>query len=213
MWLYQLMFAAAACALAVELILRLFLDVHDFGLHWHPALKSGSFDWQLFLPLRPSLLVVFIAVFGLSGWILMGGLGFGPLVTPLAALILSCAVNAAIRLLRAKPPVRREEALVGLKATVVEPIEADGWGKIAFTFRGEDIIAPARCVDNAAAEVGDTVEILLEKGGLYFVELAEESKTAPPTEESTGEAEGETVLDTAEGIAAETGQEEDFTED
>ncbi len=133
---------------------------------------SGG-DLKIFSPVT---LATFMAVFGGMGLICTVGLGLDArlslLIAGLVAIVASLAMAALYgRLLVALHGSTdiRETDMVGIEATVITPIPADGIGEVLFEINRERMSRPARSADNTAIARGTTVEIQHASGGNVLI--------------------------------------------
>jgi membrane protein implicated in regulation of membrane protease activity len=128
--------------------------------------------------LSPPLLVAFMVVFGISGYLLVHRTSIGPLKSSLAAIVLgSAAAIAAARLVRRWWVITPEHdvdderyILQGQVARVVTPIADGSDGEVAFDFGSEHRVVRARGVSDVTMAAGTEVVIERIEDEVAFVE-------------------------------------------
>jgi membrane protein implicated in regulation of membrane protease activity len=148
----------------------------DVG-HGHAEAGFGSNDMPGFSPLSPSTIAAFIAAFGGFGMIFTRlAATRSPLVSaPLAALGGFAVAGLVFWVLRTvfrqtqSSSEGRIAGLVGMSATVITPIPADGVGEIAYVQSGSRYSAPARAEGGVAVTNGASVKISRIVGTQFYV--------------------------------------------
>lgn len=173
---YQVLFIAGTTYAVVSTILGGLFDALDI---------DGDIDMDGDLPwlgvFRPIGIVSFITVFGGLG--LFGThMQYHPVFTLCASAILGGLVSFLIHRFIVVPLRKAENTsaptkddLVGLEATVISTIYENGFGTIAYSFKGNRYNSPAKHADGKSIPKGEKVVICDIKNNIYFVKLLEES--------------------------------------
>ena len=147
------------------------------GAEGHAEAGFGSHDMPGFSPISPTTIASFITAFGGIGMILskieathsvyisapgaaLGGLGIATLVFWL--------FRAVFRRTQSSSESKVAQ-VIGLTATVITPIAANGVGEIAYIDGGSRYTAPARSEGGAAFGNGQTVKIIRIVGTQFYV--------------------------------------------
>ena len=147
------------------------------GAEGHAEAGFGSHDMPGFSPISPTTIASFITAFGGIGMILskieathsvyisapgaaLGGFGIATLVFWL--------FRAVFRRTQSSSESKVAQ-VIGLTATVITPIAANGVGEIAYIDGGSRYTAPARSEGGAAFGNGQTVKITRIVGTQFYV--------------------------------------------
>lgn len=144
-------------------------------MHFDFDFDLGGINFGSFLPMSPSLMIIFITVFGGTGKIMYSHMN--PVIVLIIALIPAFAVTYIInrflirplRMLSSKESAG-EDDIIGLNAVVSEKIFEDDFGKITFRFDDNTISGPAKSSDKSEIPAGAQVVILERKNKVYIVE-------------------------------------------
>jgi membrane protein implicated in regulation of membrane protease activity len=176
---FQVCFFVGIGLILISFIFGNLLEILGFdGLD----LDFTIFGINLFLPLNPTLLMLFSAAFGGMGWILI--LIFPAMGIPLVILI-SAAVGigaaSLVHFLVLKPLKKAQntstpakDELVGVMATVSETILAGGFGEIRYVVNGNSYTSPAKATNKEEIKAGKEVVICWIKNHVFYVVRLEE---------------------------------------
>lgn len=142
-------------------------------------LDLGSFSIDFFLPLSPSLYLLFATIFGGSGMILMGmEYQLPSILIIFAAFVMGVISMILLNQLVIKPLKRAQntsipdaEELIGLQATVTEKIISKGFGEITYVIHGNSFTSPSKSVNEEEIKVGSKVAICWIKDYIFYVSL------------------------------------------
>ncbi len=147
-----------------------FLDF-DFDFDF----EIGDFDFGCFLPLSPTLAIIFITIFGGLGRVLYGDMNI--ILVVIIALTVSFFITFLINKFFTKPLRKlssKESAdnfdIIGLPAIVSEKIFEGGYGKITFKFDDNTLSGPAKSADDGEINTNAKVVILDIINKVYIVE-------------------------------------------
>jgi len=159
------------------------------GVHLDPGLQLEP-GMVHFSPLSPTILSTFMATFGGVGMICLKIFNLSEYssipVAVLSGLGVSLAVFYAMQWVfqKTQGTVYIDNArLVGMRADVITPIPADGFGEIAYVTCGTRQSAAARAVDNQPIDRHTEVEIVRVVGGSFVVRrvgVAVEARAGQP---------------------------------
>jgi hypothetical protein len=171
---FQVCFFVGIGLILISFIFGNLLEIVGFdGLD----LDFAIFGLNLFLPLNPTLLMLFSAAFGGTGWILI--LIFptmGMLLVFLISTVVGIGAANFVNILVLKPlkkaqntstPAKNE--LVGVQATVSETILAGGFGEIRYVVNGNSYTSPAKATNGEEIKAGKEVAICWIKNHVFYV--------------------------------------------
>ena len=132
---------------------------------------------DLFLPINLTLCILFSAIFGGVGWIM---LILYPFLTNFLITIISFMAGLFIcillNILVMKPLKKAQntsapttEELIGLKATVSETIFEGGFGEIQYVIHGNSFTAPAKSTTGVEIKAGKDVAICWIEDHVFYV--------------------------------------------
>lgn len=150
------------------------------GLDGHAEAGFGTSDMPGFSALSPTTIASFVTAFGGIGLILVRiEATRNPWINvPLAVIGALGVAGAVLVLFRAifhatqSSSESRVSMVVGLSATIITPIPADGVGEIAYVQGGSRYNAPAREEDGIPVPAGRTVKITRIVGTQFYVRVA-----------------------------------------
>lgn len=171
------------------------IDIPDGADITHAEFSDSSFSdniahsalgtvWGHLLPFKVSCIAPFCAAMGGVGYILLrrgfadwaavalgvvAGWGVAVLINSFVLIPLARAQNTA---------ASNAEEAIGREAVVIETIPGDGFGKISYVVRGNQMSAPARSQAGYHIDRGATVRIEKLDGSVHMVTLALRQK--PP---------------------------------
>lgn len=171
---FQVCFFAGVGLIVLSFLLGSLLDA--FGVEGLD-LDFDVFGIDIYIPINPMLYILFAAVFGGVGWILMKS---WPTLITILIIIISVAagtlVSAFVFFAVIKPLKKAQntsapdtEELVGLRATVAEKIIAGGFGEISYVINGNSFMAPAKATNGEEIKVGKDVAICWIKENVFYV--------------------------------------------
>lgn len=171
---FQVCFFAGIGLIVLSSLLGSLLDVIGVeGLD----LDFDIFGIDIYIPINPMLYILFTAVFGGVGWILLKTC---PTLIILLIIIISVAAGAlvsAIVFFAVIKPLKKAqntsapdtEELIGLRATVAEKIIVGGFGEISYVINGNSFMAPAKSTNGEEIEAGKDVAICWIKENVFYV--------------------------------------------
>ncbi|NLK27950.1 MAG: hypothetical protein GX306_06360 [Clostridiales bacterium] len=176
---FQVCFFTGLGLIVLSFVLGSIMDASGFdGLD----LDFEILSMDLFLPINPTLIMLFSTVFGGVGWLLLLSVPWVLLFVVLvagAAAFLTCAF---VHFLVIKPLKNAQntsaptlEELIGLRAKVTETIIAGGFGEIRYVIHGNSYSAPAKSTSGDEIKAGSEVAICWIKDHVYYV-VAMETK-------------------------------------
>ncbi|MDF2942376.1 MAG: hypothetical protein K0S01_1234 [Herbinix sp.] len=141
------------------------------------GLDFDLFGVDIYIPINPILYILFFAVFGGVGWILMSKLPtFAVLFTVMISIGAGALVSSLILFLVIKPLKKAQntsapetQELIGLRATVTETIMRDGFGEIQYVIHGNSFTAPAKATDGGEIKAGKHAAICWIKEHIFYV--------------------------------------------
>ena len=174
---FEVCFWVGVSVTVINAVLGAFFDIIDFGIDSDVDFDLGDLhlDPGNFLPLSPSLLFMFLTIFGGTGMILKGRIPLG-LVIALGiflGLLATWLVNRFV--LRPLKRISEKESgsqadFIGMNATVTERIFAKGFGRISFVYEGNSISEPARSENGEEIPTGTSVVVLEVRDKVYIVQ-------------------------------------------
>jgi membrane protein implicated in regulation of membrane protease activity len=152
----------------------------DTGLGGHAETGLGTHDMPGFSALSPTTIASFITAFGGAGLIFMRiEATSNPWINvPLSVMVALGIAGAVLALFRfvfratQSSSESRVGQLVGMAATIITPIPANGVGEIAYVHGGSRYSAPAREEDGIPIPNGSTVKITRIVGTQFYVRLS-----------------------------------------
>ena len=142
----------------------------DFGVH--------GLDFWAFLPLKPTLMIVFLAFLGGAGKLL--SLVISPVLGLVPALICGFSAVFAVNKLIVRPLEKAaavesidDLGTIGMSAVVTEKIFENGFGQVTFIYDGNTISGPAKTVGGEEIPVNTNVVILEVVDSVYMVKKLE----------------------------------------
>jgi membrane-bound ClpP family serine protease len=150
------------------------------GLDGHAESGFGTHDMPGFSALSPTTIASFITAFGGAGLIFMrieatSNPWINVPLSVMVALGIAGSVLALFRLIFRATQSSSESRVgqvVGLAATIITPIPANGVGEIAYVHGGSRYSAPAREEDGIPIPGGSTVKITRIVGTQFYVRLS-----------------------------------------
>jgi membrane protein implicated in regulation of membrane protease activity len=132
---------------------------------------------NIYLPISPVLMMLFLTVFGGVGWILVDSHpNMWVLLVILIGIILGFLVCSLVFFLVMKPLKNAEntsapnpEELVGIKATVSETILNGGFGEIRYVVNGNSFTSPAKATNGSEIKAGKDVAICWIESYVFYV--------------------------------------------
>lgn len=132
---------------------------------------------DLFLPLSPTLLIIFSTIFGGVGWILIClHPGLFKVLIIIIPIVAGIVVSGLIYHLVIKPLKKAQntsapnaEELVGIRAVVTETICAGGFGEISYVVKGNSFTSPAKATSGAEIKTGKEVAICWIEEYVFYV--------------------------------------------
>ncbi|SHK80031.1 hypothetical protein SAMN02745136_03392 [Anaerocolumna jejuensis DSM 15929] len=174
--LFQVCFFVGIALIIISLLLGSLFDIAgmdglnlDFG---------GS---SLSLPVSPVVFVLFLAVFGGSGWMiteyvpaLLGVLALLIAIVP-GLIICFLVQHFIVTPLKKAQNTSTPEAqdLIGLPAVVSESILERGFGEIRYVINGNSYTSPAKSIDGIELKAGVNVAICWIEGYVFYVTSTE----------------------------------------
>ncbi len=133
-----------------------------------------DFDLDGFLPLKPALIALFLAVFGGVGLLLYKNnpIAFTVSVASVIAFFVSFCVQkfVIVPLYKAQSTSAVEiQSLIGKTATVTVAIPQGKYGKITYSAAGNTYSAPAKSEDGSEINKSERVEIIHIEKNTYYV--------------------------------------------
>lgn len=171
---FQVCFFVGVTLIVLSLIFGTVLDV--FGME---GLDLGI-DFlgnAIFIPISPTLIVLFSTVFGGIGWILTDYVKFLPLFLEiLIAVISGLFVSTMIQVFVLAPLKKAQNTstpdakeLVGLNAVVSETIFKGGFGEIRYVINGNSYVSPAKSTNGEEIKTGKDVAICWIEDYVFYV--------------------------------------------
>ncbi len=131
---------------------------------------------DLFLPINPTLIMLFSTVFGGVGWLLWLSAPWHLIFLVLIAAAAGFLTCALVHFLVIKPLKNAQntsapklEDLIGLRANVTETIIAGGFGEIRYVINGNSYSAPAKSTAGDEIKAGSEVAICWIKDHVFYV--------------------------------------------
>lgn len=173
---YLCVAVVAVCGFTADMILRYMEKIRSFGMEARlHHIKGKWIPIEDFIPHNITLLLVFLAAFGVSG-LLMKLLEMNSLIVfPIAVMCGLFANFFVVRLLRRLRlrPIPEREDLSGCEAFCTEDISPDGYGKICVKWNGKRYFFTAVPANENDFSAGDRVVILYRTDGVCFIEKPE----------------------------------------
>ena len=158
-------------------------DTHvDAGFHGHldthidTHIDTGASPTFAVFPIKPITVVTFLTVFGGIG-VIGTKEGINPIILPILAALAGLIVSFILYRFIVVPLYKAQntsavtqDKLIGLKAMVISPILAEGFGTIAYEVNGRKCNAPAQHVGKKAVAQGEEVIIYEIKNNVFYVE-------------------------------------------
>ncbi|ROR31820.1 hypothetical protein EDD66_101439 [Mobilisporobacter senegalensis] len=154
-----------------------FLFGSIFDIAGIDGLNLDLLDFDIFLPISPVLIFLFLTVFGGTGWILLDTTTF---LLPFFIFIISLVVGAVLcwsiyRFIMI--PLKKaentsspaEEELIGIRAIVTETIFSGGFGEIRYVVNDNSYTAPAKGIKGEEIKTGKDVAICWIKEHVFYV--------------------------------------------
>jgi membrane protein implicated in regulation of membrane protease activity len=140
-------------------------------------LDFDLFGIDIWIPINPMLYILFFAVFGGVGWILMSNFSLlATIFIVLISIVSGIMVSALVFFLVIKPLKKAQntsapdtQELIGLQAVVTETIVTGGFGEIKYVINGNSFVAPAKATNGEMIKVGKEVAICWIKEHTFFV--------------------------------------------
>ena len=137
---------------------------------------------DLFLPISPTLYVLFFTVFGGVGWILEESYpAMVIIIILIIAIISGILVSSLVYYLVIKPLKKAQntsaptsEELVGVRATVTGTIFLGGYGEISYVVKGNSFTSPAKATNGGEIKVGKDVAICWIEEHVFYVASLED---------------------------------------
>lgn len=179
---FKVLFFVGSGITVISAVVSLLFGVIDFDVDFDLDLDIGDFDLGAFLPVSPSLMFMFCAVFGGLGWILIDKL-------PIAAVIAIAALTGYASVLVVNRFVVRplkkistieaggDSDYIGIPAKVSEKIFAGEYGRITFFYDGNTVTAPAKNTENESLECGTDVAVVAIEGQTFMVSAMDTKST------------------------------------
>lgn len=172
---FQVCFWVGVAVTGINALLGLIFGIFDFGLDIDFDLDIGDIDFGVFLPLSPTMLFLFLTVFGGSGMIIANNMSSMLWLAFIIAIIISFAVITILNVFVIKPLKKissKETAnmsdFIGTTGKVTEKIFENGFGKVTFISDGNTLTYPAKSASGEEISVG--AEIFIEDiSGKYFI--------------------------------------------
>lgn len=147
------------------------------GTDGHAEAGFSSHDMPGFSPLSPTTIMSFVTAFGGIGMILSKIEATQPVFISAPLSLLGGFGIATLVFLLFRSIFRRTQSsseskvaqVIGMTATVISPIAANGVGEIAYIHGGSRYTAPARSEDGTAFGNGQTVKITRIVGTQFYV--------------------------------------------
>ena len=138
--------------------------------------------FELFLPISPTIIVLFSTVFGGVGWILEVSCPAMVIILILIIAIFSgILISSLVYYLVIKPLKKAQntsaptsEELVGIRATVTESIYFGGFGEISYVVNGNSFTSPAKATNGGEIKVGKDVAICWIEEHVFYVASLED---------------------------------------
>ncbi len=178
---FSVCFWVGVAVTAVNAVVGLFFDMFDIG--FDIDLDIGDFDLGAFLPLSPTLIFLFLIIFGGSGMILSKHLSGMLWLACVIAIAIGIGIIALLNFFVIRPLKKlssKETAalgdFVGMTGKVTEKIYENGFGKITIICDGNTVTGPAKSSNGVEIPVG--TEIFIEKieSKVYIVDLLDGKK-------------------------------------
>ncbi len=178
---YVIITVVAAVTFTADMILRYMEKIRSFGSEepFH-NIKGKIVPVEDFIPNNFTMLAVFFIVFGAVG-IIFKALGLHSLITfPCAVLSGAIANFIIIHFLlplierNSKNALSEKEDISGYEAFCTEKIEAEGYGRISFDFKGRTYTFDALSANGTDIAVKEKVFILYRQDNVCFVEKESE---------------------------------------
>ena len=169
--LFQVCFFVGVGLTIISFVLGNLLDFGGFDGFDADFDFSGSF-----LPISPSLIVIFITIFGGSGMIMLKSIHISKILIVLLSVGISFFISLLIQKFIISPLKKAQntsspelEELIGIPATVKENILEDAFGEITYVTHGNSFSAPAKSVDRTSISAGTEVSICWIDEHVFFV--------------------------------------------
>ena len=166
---FEVCFWVGVSVTVINALLGAFFDIIDFGIDFDLDFDLGGLhlDPGNFLPLSPSLLFMFLTIFGGTGMILQGRIPLGLVIALGIALGLLASFLVNRFVVRPLKRISEKESggeadFIGMNATVTE--------RISFVYEGNSISEPARSEDGAEIPTGTSVVVLEIRDKVYIVQ-------------------------------------------
>ncbi len=174
--IYHTLFVVGVSYAVIAAILGGVLDVFDI---------DGDIDMEGDIPwlnlFRPITVFSFITVLGGIGMLGTRG-GFHPVLTASVAIIIAGLVAYLLQRFVVIPlhkaqntSAPTEDDLKGLQATVISTIYENGYGSIAYSYKGNRYNSPAKHLNNQHVAKGEKVVICDIRDKVYYVVPLSES--------------------------------------
>lgn len=145
-------------------------------------LDFDIFGLDFFLPINPTLYILFFTVFGGIGWILVDYFPFvAIIVVIIIALFSGIVVSSLVNYLVIKPLKKAQntsipdaEELVGVRAIVTESIFTGGFGEISYVVKGNSFTSPAKATNGGEIKAGKDVAICWIEEYVFYVASLED---------------------------------------
>ncbi len=147
------------------------------GAEGHAEAGFGTHDMPGFSPISPTTIASFITAFGGIGMVLSkieatNTVWISAPLSALGGLVIATLVFWMFRAVFRRTQGSSESKVaqvIGLTATVITPIAANGVGEIAYIHGGSRYTAPARSEGGAAFANGQTVKVIRIVGTQFYV--------------------------------------------
>lgn len=174
---FEVCFWVGVSVTVINALLGAFFDIIDFGIDFDLDFDLGGLhlDPGNFLPLSPSLLFMFLTIFGGTGMILQGRIPLWLVIVLGIALGLLASFLVNRFVVRPLKRISEKESggeadFIGMNATVTERIFPQGFGRISFVYEGNSISEPARSEDGKEIPTGTSVVVLEIRDKVYIVQ-------------------------------------------
>lgn len=169
---YQVSFFVGLGLTILGFIFGSLLDIGEIG-----GIDLDFFDADIYFPISPNLIFLFLTVFGGTGWILANE--FSSIIAVIAipiAISLGIGVSFLMYRFILKPLKKAqntsapdEEEVIGTQAKVTETIQEKGFGEIRYVVNGNSYTAPAKHIREEKVPLGEEVVICWIKEHTFYV--------------------------------------------
>lgn len=170
--IYQVCFFVGLGLLILGFVFGSMLDIGEIG-----GIDLDFFDADIYFPISPNLIFLFLTIFGGTGWIFTNEFPriFSIFIIPIAValgIVICWGMYKFIfkPLRKAQNTSTPEEAeIIGSQAKVTERIREKGFGEIRYVVNGNSYTAPAKHIREEQVPLGEEVVICWIKERVFYV--------------------------------------------